>query len=90
MKDSIGQTSLIMLQWAQLAAGTSVPVLEDADRLPYLEGSWIARIRDGLMTINPKIHIPCPWIRKLQRIGDMAIMEVFCRSDLTDLLSIFP
>eukprot|EP00957_Ditylum_brightwellii_P198838 15155830-Ditylum_brightwellii.AAC.1 len=30
MKDSIGQTALIMLRWAQLAADTSVPVLEDA------------------------------------------------------------
>eukprot|EP00957_Ditylum_brightwellii_P116255 8867811-Ditylum_brightwellii.AAC.1 len=77
MKDSIGQTALIMLQWVQLAAGTSVPVLEDAGRLPYLEGSWIASISDGLITINAKIHIPCQWVRKPQRIGDMAIMEVF-------------
>eukprot|EP00957_Ditylum_brightwellii_P008877 672542-Ditylum_brightwellii.AAC.1 len=85
MKDSVGQTALIMLQWAQLAAGTSVPVLEGAGRLPYIEGSWIANIRDGLITINAKIHIPLQWVRKPQRVGDIAIMEVFRQSDLIDL-----
>eukprot|EP00957_Ditylum_brightwellii_P058558 4440526-Ditylum_brightwellii.AAC.1 len=77
MNNSIGQTVLIMLRWAQLAAGISVPVLEDTGRLPYIEGSWIASIRDGLITINAKIHIPLHWVRKLQRVGDIAIMDVF-------------
>eukprot|EP00957_Ditylum_brightwellii_P122440 9336149-Ditylum_brightwellii.AAC.1 len=61
MNDSIGQTALIMLRWAQLATGISVPVLEDMGRLPYIEGSWIACLRDGLITINAKIHIPLQW-----------------------------
>lgn len=74
-----------MLRWAQLVAGNSVPVLEDNGRLPYIEGSWIASIRDSLITINATIQLPLQWARKPQRVGDIAIMDILRKSNLSDL-----
>eukprot|EP00957_Ditylum_brightwellii_P210694 15365271-Ditylum_brightwellii.AAC.2 len=36
-----GQKFLTMTWWAQLSAGTGVPILEEICPLPYLEGKWL-------------------------------------------------
>eukprot|EP00957_Ditylum_brightwellii_P104963 8000113-Ditylum_brightwellii.AAC.1 len=58
----IGKKFEVLIQWAQLCAGTTIPFLEDHCRLPYLEGKWLNQLRDGQWGINTKLHLAKPWI----------------------------
>eukprot|EP00957_Ditylum_brightwellii_P208090 15355818-Ditylum_brightwellii.AAC.1 len=48
MQSKIGNNFLIALKWAQVSVGTSVPILEDPDAIPHLEGRWIATLHEAL------------------------------------------
>eukprot|EP00957_Ditylum_brightwellii_P153297 11666703-Ditylum_brightwellii.AAC.1 len=43
-----GQKILTMTQWAQLSAGTGVPILEEIHLLPYLEGKWLCQLLEDM------------------------------------------
>ena len=83
---SLGQMLQIQLRWAQRVAGTSIPILEEADiPLPQLQGEkWLGTLREFLTVSELGIHvqgIECPMMR---RSGDHVLMDVACRCNLSD------
>eukprot|EP00957_Ditylum_brightwellii_P204392 15339039-Ditylum_brightwellii.AAC.1 len=50
----IGTQFIIMVRWAQMCTGTSIPILEDPQLLPHLEGKWLKTVIEDLQEIKGK------------------------------------
>ena len=71
-----GQTLMIYLQWIQLTAGTSIPVLDDARKLHHLEDPWITTVHDFLNITNSSIVIEGIRTPSSRREQDRNIMDI--------------
>jgi hypothetical protein len=69
---NLGKTIQILLQWAQLVAGTSLPILMDTDRrIPHLKDElWIQTHRQYLTLSALQIFIPAITVPELKRTHD--------------------
>jgi hypothetical protein len=65
---------------AQLDSGLTEPILEDTKTwTPYIEEGLIRHIRDRLAYLDGSIAIEDEWCPKLQREGDISIMQALSR-----------
>eukprot|EP00957_Ditylum_brightwellii_P146820 11177125-Ditylum_brightwellii.AAC.1 len=73
---SVGQQLQIMLDWAQLSAGTRQLLLEDSRSLPHLEGKWIPHLCKKLCKINAYIKVLDTWTQPSQSENNQHIMDI--------------
>jgi hypothetical protein len=57
----IGNTGTILIQCSQMMAGTSKPILDDTQDIPYTESKWIRKLCKHLHQINAQIKEVEPW-----------------------------
>ena len=68
----------IGLEWFQLHAGISRPILEcPSIDIPYLEAGWFRTLRKFLCFINAEIHVENIRVPQTLRDKDQALMETF-------------
>jgi ribonuclease HI len=72
----------VNLNWVQIHAGTSIPILESKQQLLYIEYNWFLSIKDFLNMINAKIEITNLWQPKITRQGDIIIMDEVDKLDI--------
>lgn len=70
------------MEWTQLVAGTSKPLLESTDRILYIVDNWIMNVREFRITTKASIHLINPWTPKLNRANDIKIMDRTMGADL--------
>eukprot|EP00957_Ditylum_brightwellii_P019077 1436073-Ditylum_brightwellii.AAC.1 len=59
--DKIGESALIMFQWAQHTVGLGDSILQHTSRIPHIKGTWVNNFRDGLNTIKGTIELDNDW-----------------------------
>eukprot|EP00957_Ditylum_brightwellii_P013743 1036150-Ditylum_brightwellii.AAC.1 len=69
-----------MTWWAQLSAGTGVPILEEIHPLPYLEGKWLHQLLEDMQQIKCQIKLCTPWLPLPHQQGDHYIMDLMLNS----------
>jgi hypothetical protein len=79
---AVGQTARILLRWAQIQAGTSKPILEDARDIPYIENDYILTLRHFMQQIKATLKEEDPWTVKTSRENDTHIMDEILDSPL--------
>jgi hypothetical protein len=68
----------IGLEWFQLHAGISRPILECPDlEIPYLEVGWHRSLRNFLCSVNAHFHLAMARVPRPLREKDHEIMETF-------------
>jgi hypothetical protein len=75
---NLGKTMIILLQWAQLVAGISLPIFIDTTRrLPHLKDElWIQTHRRFLSISSLSILIPAIKVPVLKRTDDKVLMDI--------------
>ena len=69
---------LVALDSVQMCSGFVEPILESvADAIEYLSPSYIINLRTRLREMKAYVWIEKSWTPKLQREGDMSIMQAF-------------
>eukprot|EP00957_Ditylum_brightwellii_P051987 3943285-Ditylum_brightwellii.AAC.1 len=71
---------VIVVQWAQMCASTSVPVLEQGTDISHLEGKWLQSMLQDLQAIGGKIHLINTWLVPTIRVNDKHLKGIFCTS----------
>ena len=70
----------IVISQAQLDSGLTEPILEDTKTwTPYIKEGLIRHIRDRIAYLDGSIAIEDAWCPKLQRDGDVSIMQALSR-----------
>ena len=57
MGRNTGKMIKIALEWAQVIAGTTTPILEASEVLPHLTQPWIKRVHEFLVKYNSGIQV---------------------------------
>jgi hypothetical protein len=70
-----GLMLIIYLNWLQIIAGTSIPILDDARQLPHITDRWIKTVQDFLNKTNSSILIQDLVILQPRREQDIHIMD---------------
>jgi hypothetical protein len=73
----------ININWVQLHAGTSTPILESTQQLLYIEYNWFLSIKEFLNMINAKIEITNLWQPTPLREGDIILMDEVEKLDIS-------
>jgi ribonuclease HI len=73
----------ININWVQLHAGTSTPILESTQQLLYIEYNWFLSIKEFLNMINAKIEITNLWQPSPLREGDIILMDKVEKLDIS-------
>ena len=84
MGRATGKMIKIALDWAQLIAGTTTPVMEASEILPHLTEPWIADTHRFLVQHNSGIKIPSLIKPITRRHADQRIMDVMMNLNLSD------
>ena len=72
----LGTFVQIGLDWTQLHAGVSFPILEETSlSLPHLEPGWFPTTRTFLGGIDASIHIPTTVLPRLLPVDDCILMD---------------
>jgi hypothetical protein len=72
----LGDFLKICLDWTQLHAGVSFPILENTRRaLPHLEQGWFVSTRTFLGTINASVHVLTIVLPRRLRICDCILLD---------------
>jgi hypothetical protein len=66
----------IVLNWLQINAGTSIPILESTCALEYLPMNWFLSVKEFLNKIDAKIVIPTLWTPKILWDKDIILMDI--------------
>jgi hypothetical protein len=77
---TIGQANQILVRWAQMQAGTSKPILEDDQDIPYIENKWIVTLQQFMKQIQASIKEENPCTIPHTRKHDQHIMDAFLKS----------
>ncbi|EJK60899.1 hypothetical protein THAOC_18684 [Thalassiosira oceanica] len=76
----IGTEIRTLLSAHQLHTGAMSPLLDDPMlELPHMKNGWINSIRNGLRRLGGQLWIEDLWTPERQRVGDVSLMEAFCR-----------
>ena len=73
--DTVGKILKIQLQWLQIHAGTSVPIMEESTGLNYIQDCWLKALHLKMVESNVKVHIADIWIPTKIRKNDIIIMD---------------
>jgi hypothetical protein len=76
MGRTTGHMIKVALEWAQVMAGTTTPILEDNKVLPHLTEQWLAGVQEFLVENNSSIHIPSLREQQVRRTNDQRIMDI--------------
>jgi len=71
----VGKLLIIQLKWLQLIAGTSVPVLEESKKVPYLQECWLSSLHGKLVEKQIRIKVADIWRPTPRREYDRVIMD---------------
>jgi hypothetical protein len=66
---------IINLNWTQLLAGTSKPIMSSKTPIQYITSTWFKEITEFLSFINASIKIPQCWTPTTKRENDVVIMD---------------
>eukprot|EP00957_Ditylum_brightwellii_P016746 1260449-Ditylum_brightwellii.AAC.1 len=66
-----------MIRWAQHCTGTGFDILQTHTDIPYLEGPWVANLRQDLATIKGSLVQLKKWHRPPTRENNTYIMDNF-------------
>jgi hypothetical protein len=77
---TVGDAGEILIRWAQMMAGTSLPILVDNQDIPHIENKWIRKLREFLRVINAQIKETDPWTIPSAREHDHHIMDAVLKS----------
>jgi hypothetical protein len=81
---TVANDFLVTLSNLQLESGFVTPLLEsNIKTVDYIEWEWISSFRQCLNEIDATFWIEQVWTPKLQREGDLSLMEHFLRIDTT-------
>jgi hypothetical protein len=72
-----GKAFRISLNYLQLTARITEPILECRTQLPYINSNWIMHLRQVLNEINGCLEINNIWLPKLQCSQDIPLMKAF-------------
>jgi hypothetical protein len=72
---SLGKSMMINLNWTQMMAGTSTPILASVHLIDYIQHNWIMHIRQFLINISATIQIRNVWTPITARVGDYMLMD---------------
>ena len=84
MGRSTGNMIKIALEWAQLIAGTTTPVLEAGEVLPHMTEKWISDTHRFLVQHNSGVKIPSLYKPIIRRTFDQRIMDVVMDQPFSD------
>jgi hypothetical protein len=73
----LGKAFRINLNYLQLTAGITEPILESSTPLVYIDNNWILHLRQFLNEINGKLEIQDIWLPKHHSSHDISIMTAF-------------
>jgi hypothetical protein len=79
---TVGQAARILLRWAQIQAGTSKPILEATQNIPYIENNYILTLRHYMQQIQATLKEEEPWTVPKSWINDKHIMDELLASPL--------
>ena len=72
-----GKLLRVVVSWAQFCVGAGVPILHDVmTPWPHFESKWLQSLRLYLRDVGGKIRLFDTYVRKLQRINDIHLMDV--------------
>eukprot|EP00957_Ditylum_brightwellii_P209326 15361228-Ditylum_brightwellii.AAC.1 len=71
-----GKKFLALFCWAQISAGTDIPILDENRHLRHLEGKWLCTLLEDMHHIKYKLHLPCPWFPPSKCKHDQCTMDV--------------
>jgi hypothetical protein len=63
-----------------MQAGTSKPILEDNQDIPYIENQWMVTLRHFMIQIQATIKEENPWVIQSAREHDQHIMDIVLQS----------
>jgi hypothetical protein len=61
-KTSLGRCMEINLNWTQLHSGLDSPILENNNKIDYLEQNWFIQVRNLLLDTNSQIKVRTAWL----------------------------
>ena len=79
LNDTVGQSICIQLQWLQVLAGTTTPLLENNRLIPYLPTCWIQTLHQKLAVEQIQIKLAHVWTPSPRREEDQVIMGYVMR-----------
>jgi hypothetical protein len=79
---TVGQAARILIRWAQIQAGTSKPILEDPQDIPYMENNYIITLRHYMQQIQATLKEEDAWTVPTSRVNDKHIMDEILASPL--------
>jgi ribonuclease HI len=79
----LGKMLKINLNWTQVLAGTSAPLLESQYNFDYIQQNWFTQLLDFSIQLNATIKIKTCWQPTLQRENDFIIMDKIIQLDIT-------
>jgi hypothetical protein len=82
-ESELGTSIIININYLQLLAGTSKPIMESNINLSYIPMNWILHLRTFFIEINGILEIQDLWLPKLQRQNDIFIMEAFIQAKVS-------
>jgi hypothetical protein len=82
-ESELGTSIIININYLQLLAGTSKPILEPNIDISYIPMNWILHLRQFFIEINATLEIQDLWLPKQQRQHDIFIMEAFMKAKAT-------
>ena len=72
----LGKKMIIALKWAQLHAGTRLPILEDPVPVTHLDEPYISALQSSLIASVSTLQIDEIQAQPIRRINDVHIMEM--------------
>jgi RNase H len=73
----------IVLNWLQLNAGTSVPLLESRQKLEYIPNNWFMAVKTFINKIEATIIIKDLWKPIIFRTNDIILMDLVDTLDIS-------
>ncbi len=71
----LGQQLQMILDWTQLIAGISIPILETKETLGYINNNWFIGVMGFLQSINGRVSIQNGWLPTKETLHDIILMD---------------
>ena len=75
LRDTVGTILRVQLQWIQLHAGTSIPLLEESHNISYLQDCWLKSLHVKMVDSQIKVVVAESWVPTKRRENDIIIMD---------------
>ena len=75
LEDTVGRLLVLQLQWLQVTAGTSIPLLASQKNIPYLPQCWLQSLHTKMVDTKLQILLEKQWVPHICRENDKVIMD---------------